>query len=80
MSEDSPRGRLLQLAPLAVTIALQAAIVGELVLAVRSIGHTDHTLSAVAAYQGSADEPGESSSSSTRCTESSAAPTPGCRR
>jgi hypothetical protein len=58
VSESSGRGRLMQLVPLAVTIVLQAAIVGELVLAVRGIGHTDHTLSAVAAYQGSTDTPG----------------------
>lgn len=57
MNESSGRGRALQLLPLVVTIALQTAIVGELVVANRGIGHTDHTLSAVAAYQGSTDSP-----------------------
>ncbi len=58
MNESGGRGRVLQLLPLVVTIALQTAIVGELVVANRGIGHTDHTLSAVAAYQGSTDSPG----------------------
>jgi hypothetical protein len=58
VSESSGPSRRLQLVPLVVTIALQAAIVGELVVAVRGIEHTDHTLSAVAAYQGSTETPG----------------------
>jgi len=57
VSSSSGRGRLAQLAPLAITILLQGAIVAELLVVVRDIGHTDRTLSAVAAYQGSTDRP-----------------------